>query len=87
MEGGQGDHLACHILADLFLEFGNWRLLDDIFSSYMFHVRSISIVFNLRLSLLGFQFFRPNNYFNKLLNIITFVLDVRPSADLSMTVL
>ena len=35
MEGGQGDHLACHILADLFLEFGNWKLLDDIFSSLL----------------------------------------------------
>ena len=33
VEGGQGDHLACHILADLFLEFGNWKLLDDIFSN------------------------------------------------------
>ena len=33
VEGGQRDHLACHILADLFLEFGNWKLLDDIFSS------------------------------------------------------
>ena len=33
VEGGQGDHLACHILADLFLEFGILKLLDDIFSS------------------------------------------------------
>ena len=40
VEGGQGYHLACHILVDLFLEFGNWKLLDDIFSSFMFHVQS-----------------------------------------------
>ena len=33
VEVGQGDHLACHILANLFLEFGNWKLLDDIFSN------------------------------------------------------
>ena len=43
MEGGQGDHLACHILADLFLEFGNWKLKDDIFSSYMFHVQEFNM--------------------------------------------
>ena len=47
MEGGQGDHLACHILANLFLEFVNWKLLDDIFSSYMFHVQinKLAIIF------------------------------------------
>ena len=28
VEGGQGNHLACHILADLFLEFGNWKLVS-----------------------------------------------------------
>ena len=37
VEGGQGDHYACHILADLFWKL-ELKLLEDIFSSMAFSI-------------------------------------------------